>query len=80
MAFLYLHCYLSEISFGIFVIFSSDSSCSVKEIFFSNQELQMKKQIQIVKKKVLQKENAREFKSLEVQVSTTLNYLLEFTK
>lgn len=40
----------------------------------------MKKQMQIVKKKVLQKENAREFKSLEVQVSTTLNYLLEFTK
>ena len=40
----------------------------------------MKKQMQIVKKKVLQKENAREFKLLEVQVSTTLNYLLEFTK
>ena len=40
----------------------------------------MKKQMQRVKKKVLQKENAREFKPLEVQVSTTLNYLLEFTK
>lgn len=40
----------------------------------------MKKQMQIVKKKVLQKENTREFKSLDLQVSTILNYLLEFTK
>lgn len=39
-----------------------------------------KKEMQRVKKKVLPKEDPREFKSPEVHASKTLNYLIDFTK
>lgn len=39
-----------------------------------------KKEMQRVKKKVLPKEDPREFKSPEVHASKTLNYLIDFTE